>query len=113
DDGQLRHPERLLHLLRHHHVAGHEVLVGVAQPRSRELEQHLAGLGRVELDLLDAPLRVRFPEDGGLALHGPTLLPRYQGRDWPPLTRQMLPFAHRAAGDARYRMRYAWSMASP
>ena len=39
-------------------VAGDQVLVGVAHARRRQLDQHLAGLGRVELDLLDAPVGV-------------------------------------------------------
>ena len=50
------------HLLRRHHVAGDEVLVGVAQAGGLPLDEHLAGLGRVELDLLDLPVLVRHPD---------------------------------------------------
>ena len=53
----------------HHHVAGDEVLVGVAQARGGQLHQHLALLGRVERDVLDAPVRVRLPENCCLRLH--------------------------------------------
>ena len=51
-------------------VAGHEVLVGVTQPRRGQLDEDLPGLRRIELDLLDAPRRVGLPQDGGLGLHG-------------------------------------------
>ena len=46
---------------RERQVAGDEVLVGVAHARRRQLDQHLTGPGRVELDLLDAPRRIRLP----------------------------------------------------
>jgi hypothetical protein len=58
DDGQ-----------RERQVAGHQVLVGVAHTRRRHLDEDLALLGRVELDLLDAPILADHPEDGGLRLH--------------------------------------------
>ena len=32
--------------------------------------EHLAVLGRVELDGLDAPVGVALPQDGGFGLHG-------------------------------------------
>ena len=50
-------------------VAGHEVLVGVAHARGRQLDEHLAGTGRIELDLLDAPRRPDLPQDRCLRLH--------------------------------------------
>ena len=38
-------------------------------PEACDLDQHLPGLRRIELDLLDAPRRVELAEDGGLGLH--------------------------------------------
>ena len=54
------------------HVARDQVLVGVAQPGGAHLDQHLAGLGRVEVDLLDLPLLVQAPEHRGPGLHRST-----------------------------------------
>ena len=62
---------------RERQVTGDEVLVGVAQPRRGELDEHLTSAGRIELDLLDAPRSVDFPQDRGLGLHGVT--PRWFG----------------------------------
>ena len=70
DHRELLDPELLLRLLGERQVASEQVLVGVTQPRPDELHQHLTGLGRIELDLLDAPLGLRFPQDRGLHLHG-------------------------------------------
>ncbi len=53
-------------------VASDQVLVAVAHPAGSQLDQHLTGLGRIELDLLDAPRRVAFPEDRGFGLHSRT-----------------------------------------
>ena len=50
-------------------VAGDEVGVGVAQPGGGQLDEDLLLLGRVELDLLDAPLLAEAPQHGGLDLH--------------------------------------------
>ena len=50
-------------------VTGDEVLVRVAHPRGRQLDQHLARAGRVELDLLHAPRRADLPQDRSLRLH--------------------------------------------
>ncbi len=44
---------------RHGHVAGDQVLVGMAHARGRQLDEHLALFGRVELDGLDAPVAWR------------------------------------------------------
>ena len=53
------------------HVTGEQVLVGVAHARGGELDEHLALLGRVELDGLDAP-RLTVPQNGCFGLHGPS-----------------------------------------
>ena len=50
-------------------VAGDEVGVGVAQPRGRQADEDLLLPGRVEVDLLDAPLLAETPQDGGGRLH--------------------------------------------
>jgi len=50
-------------------VARDEVFVAVAHARSLHLHQHLARLGIVELDLLDAPRLVHLPQNGGRRLH--------------------------------------------
>jgi hypothetical protein len=50
-------------------VAGDEVVVGVAEPGRGELDQDLALLRGVELDLLDLVRLVDSVEDGGLDLH--------------------------------------------
>ena len=70
DHRELLDAHLLWRLLGQRHVAGDQVLVGVAQAGADELDQHLAGLRRIELDLLDAPLGLRLPQDGGLHLHG-------------------------------------------
>src|SRR5262249_44268609 len=46
-----------------------EVLVGMAHARGPLLHRDLALLGRIELDLLDAPVLADFPQDRGLGLH--------------------------------------------
>ena len=51
-------------------VAGHQVLVAVAHAAGDDLHQHLAGLGRIEFDLLDAPRCVASTKNCGLGLHG-------------------------------------------
>ena len=53
------------------HVAGEQVLVGVAHARGGELDEDLALLGRVELNGLDAP-RLTVPQNGCFGLHGPS-----------------------------------------
>jgi hypothetical protein len=50
-------------------IAGDEVFVGVAHARCLHLDEHFAGLGRVEFDGLDAPLLADLPEDCCLCLH--------------------------------------------
>src|SRR5690606_13831163 len=52
------------------HVAGDEVLIGVAEARSGQLDLDLAGLGIVELDVLDAPVGSDLPEDRCTSFHG-------------------------------------------
>ena len=88
DHGELLDPELLLRLRGERQVAGEEVLVGVAQPGPDELHQHLTRLGRIELDLLDAPVGLRLPQDRGLHLHGRRPFPsnrrtRQGQRDYP------------------------------
>ena len=69
DHRELLGAHRLRHGRIEHHVPGNEVLVGVAKARSRQLDQHFAGLGGIELDLLHAPLALGLPQDGCCALH--------------------------------------------
>ena len=61
-------------------IPGAGVVIGVAHARGDHLDEHLAGLGRVELDLLDAPLAAWLPEDGCFGLHVFPLLGRWPGR---------------------------------
>jgi hypothetical protein len=68
----LHHPGALV--AAHHRegegdVAGDDVVVGQAQPGGGQLDQHLALAGRVEVDLLHAPLLAQPPENPGLRLH--------------------------------------------
>ena len=65
DDRELLEAHHLGDLGVEDHVAGDEVLVGVAQAGGGQLDLDLAGLRVVELDVLDAPLGVRLPQDGG------------------------------------------------
>ena len=51
------------------HVAGDEVVVGVAHARGVQFDQYLGRLRRVELDGLDGPGRVAFEQDRCLGLH--------------------------------------------
>ena len=53
------------------HVTGEQVLVGVAHARGSKLDEHLARLGRIELNRLDAP-RLPVPQNGSFGLHGPS-----------------------------------------
>ncbi len=69
DDRELLEAELVGDLGWHDHVAGHEVLVRMAQPGAGQLHQHLARLGRIERDVLDAPVGVRPPENRGLRVH--------------------------------------------
>ena len=55
---------------RHGHVPGDQVLVGVAHPRRGKADEQFALLGGIELDGLDTPIAVAFPQDGGFGLHG-------------------------------------------
>ena len=55
----------------HGHVAGEQVLVGMAHARCRQLDEDLALLRRVELDGLDAP-RLTVPQNSCFGLHGPS-----------------------------------------
>ena len=55
----------------HRHVAGEQVLVGVAHAGRRQLDEDLALLRRVELDGLDAP-GLSVPQHGCFGLHGPS-----------------------------------------
>jgi hypothetical protein len=50
-------------------VTDPHVVVRMAQPGGLDPDQNLVELRRIELDLLDAPRRPGFPEDGGLDLH--------------------------------------------
>ena len=51
-------------------VARDDVLVAMTHAGRLELDQHLACLGWVELDVLDALRRVEFVQDGGASSHG-------------------------------------------
>ena len=66
---------------RERQVAGHEVLVGVAQPGADQPDEDLAVLGRVEVDLLDAPVLAYLPQDRCSGLHAD--LPRVSWRGVP------------------------------
>jgi len=57
------------HRERHRDVAGDPMLVGVTQSARGELDQDLALLRRVELNVLDLPLLVQTPGDRGLGPH--------------------------------------------
>ena len=61
---------------RHSHlqVAGDQMFVGVAHAARRHLDHHLAAPGTVEVNLLDLPLLVQSPQNGGLRLHRRLLL---------------------------------------
>ena len=61
--------EDLEHLGRGAHVAGAEVLVGVAHAGVGHLDDHLVGTGRIDLDLLDLPRLVEPRTDGCARLH--------------------------------------------
>ena len=37
-------------------------------PEAASFDQHLAGAGRIELDLLDAPIGTDLPENGGVVV---------------------------------------------
>ena len=50
-------------------IAGHHMLVAVAHAAGSQLDQHFAGLRRIEVDLFDAPRRVSFPQNRGFGLH--------------------------------------------
>ena len=69
DHGKLLEAHHRRDLGVEHQVAGHEVLVGVAHARGRQLDLHLTGLRGVELDVLDAPLGPRLPQDRCSGLH--------------------------------------------
>jgi hypothetical protein len=86
-------------------IAGHEVLVGVAEPARGQLHQHLTGRGWVELDLLDLPLPAQLPEHRRRGLHAHSMAwcaLRHSGPVVPPM-------AHRChadrPGDRRHRCR--------
>ena len=50
------------------HIAGGEVVVGMADPGDRHLHQHLAVFGRVERDLPNLPVLADTAQDGPLTL---------------------------------------------
>src|SRR4051794_26540765 len=80
---------------RHRHsgeVPGADVMIGVAQPGGFERHQDLTVLGTVEFDLLDAPVLIDVPKDGGTHLHG-----------YPPTPKRMWGESRSAeAGRGRY-----------
>ena len=51
-------------------VAGHQMLVGVAQAGADQPHQDLAVLRGIQVDLLDAPVLADLPQDRGSGLHG-------------------------------------------
>ena len=69
DDRELLDAQLGLDLRGHDHVTGDEMVVGMAETRTDELEHDLAGLGSVELDVLDLPVGVRLPQHGCSSLH--------------------------------------------
>ena len=70
DDGQqVVDPHQRPRLARRHHVAGDDVFVGVAQPGGLPFDEHLTGLRRVDLDLLDLPFLLGSVEYCCSALH--------------------------------------------
>jgi hypothetical protein len=69
DHRKLLDPELLLGLVGKDEVPGEQVLVGVAQPGSDQLDQHFTAPRRVELDLLHAPVGLRLPQDRRVHLH--------------------------------------------
>ena len=58
-----RQAVRLHHLVGRGHVAVADVLVGVTQPGGGHLDEHLAGLRRVEFEFLDRPLLTHVVQD--------------------------------------------------
>jgi len=51
------------------HVAGQNLVVGVAQPRRGHLNQDLAGARRVQLEFLDGPRPADVVQDGAATPH--------------------------------------------
>ncbi len=62
-------------------VAVAQVLVGVAEARRHPADQHLVGLGLVELELGDLPVGAGVPQHRCLGLHEALLPRRRWGRD--------------------------------
>ena len=50
-------------------LAGPDVIVGVAQPGRRHLQQNLTGTRRVELEFLHRPVPADVTDDRGAAPH--------------------------------------------
>ena len=83
DDRELLEADQLGDLGRQDHVAGDEVLVGVAQARGSELDLDLAGLRLVELDVLDAPVVADPVENCCARLHGRSCFPWFDDASAP------------------------------
>ena len=67
-----RQPERAENVLGRGHQALPNVFIGVAQPRGNELQEHLAGARRVEIDVLDRPRCTVFVQYRGAGSHQPS-----------------------------------------
>ena len=65
-------PHRLLEVGRRIEIAGEEMFIAVAQAGVRPPDEHLAGLGRIDLDLLDRPVLIGTVDDSGFAPHSDT-----------------------------------------
>ena len=96
------------HVRSGHHVAGDEVVVGVAQAGNRHLHQDLALTGRVERDLLDLPVPADTPQHRPLALH------RSPSRGLRPTRRRPRPTAARmtAVNSRVLRREYGYQLIS-
>ena len=54
---------------RHRDVAGHHVVIGMAEPRGLQLYLHLASAGLADFDLLDRPRLIEIPDQCALCFH--------------------------------------------
>lgn len=53
-------------------IAGHQMVIGVAQTGRLQLDGHLAVAGIADLDLVDRPGLVQLPDQGAFSLHPAT-----------------------------------------
>ena len=57
----------------HDHVAGEQMLIGMAEAGPDEFEEYLACLRRVEFDFLDTPVLILSPENCSIRFQGDPL----------------------------------------